>query len=437
MVLGTEDLMKRELVETVFPFTRVDEFQQLLSSPQGLYCGFDPTADSLHIGNLVSILALIHGQRAGHRPIAVIGGATGLIGDPSGKERDREPMKAEDIENNIVKIMENVERVFQNHAQHISHNSRGLTPVKILNNRDWYKAHDVISFMSTNGRYFRLGEMISRSSVQSRLNSKWGISLTEFMYQVFQSYDWLHLFQHHNCSIQIGGNDQTGNIISGFDLVHGVTEKFVFGFTVPLLLSQTGVKLGKTEGNSVWLDPDKTSPYQFYQYFLNVSDASVEKYLKLLTVLGHDEIQSIMKQQIATPDKRPGQKKLAEQVTLLVHGDSGLKLAQQCTEVLFGDGLTHLRQMKIQDLQQLFDNAATFDVPYNPKMNVKELGLAIGCFSKPEEAERVIKSGGLKINQIRVTDPLVAIETGEFVLPNNITLVKMGKKRYYMVRWLM
>ncbi|XP_035825378.1 tyrosine--tRNA ligase, mitochondrial isoform X2 [Aplysia californica] len=435
-VLNLDDLIKRGLIENVFPNTRPEELQQLLSTPQGWYCGFDPTANSLHIGNLVSLVALIQGQRAGHSPVAVIGGATGLIGDPSGKTADRVPMKAEDVENNIESLMENMERIFHNHAEYINEDTRKLTSHRILNNHDWYREQDVISFMSSTTRHFRLGEMISRHSVQSRLQSKAGISLTEFMYQVFQAADWLHLLQHHNCSIQVGGNDQTGNISSGFDLIHKVTGKYVFGLLVPLLLSPSGEKLGKSTGNSLWLDPNRTSPFELYQFFVNLPDSTVERYLKLLTFLSLDEIEAVMLQQNQSPEHRHGQRQLAEQVTLLVHGEEGLRSALRCTEVLFGDAVSHLRQMALSDLQQLFVNASTSDVTHDPQMTLQELCMAIGCFSRDADAERIIKAGGVYVNQGRVSDPSAVLASGDFILPNNITLVRVGKKNYFIVRWV-
>ncbi|CAL1542803.1 unnamed protein product [Lymnaea stagnalis] len=429
------ELNKRGLIESVFPDQRIPDLLRLFSSPQSLYCGYDPTADSLHIGNLLSLIALLHGQRAGHSPIAVIGGATALIGDPSGKNTDRVPMKAEDVENNIIALMKNVECIVDNHKKYIYKGIKPLPDFRILNNSQWYLHQNIITFLATTGRHFRVGEMISKHSVKSRLNSKEGISCTEFMYQVFQAYDWLHLFQTYNCTIQVGGNDQTGNISAGFDLINKVTKQHAFGLLVPLLLTASGEKLGKSSGNSLWLNPNKTSPYELYQHFFNLPDSDVEKYLQLFTFLPMEEIQAIMTKQNRAPDQRHGQKKLAEQITLLVHGEAGIDSALRCTEILFGDAIPALVQMTFQELQQLFRNAPTSEIIYNPELTVFDLCQQIKCFSRVEDAVRIIKAGGLYINQQRVTEPDYVLRDGEHILHNNITLIRVGKKNYYVVRW--
>ncbi|RUS83692.1 hypothetical protein EGW08_008540 [Elysia chlorotica] len=425
-------LRNRGICESVFPNTRPDEIMQLMSCPQALYCGFDPTADSLHIGNLLSLIVLLHGQRAGHTPIAVLGGATALIGDPSGKSKERRAMSAEEVENNILGLMENVERIFRNHS---NFNHFFFPPHRIFNNRDWYKGQDIISFLSTTGRHFRLGEMLSKSSVQSRLNSKEGISCTEFMYQVFQASDWLHLYQNHNCSIQVGGNDQTGNIASGFDLIHRITNKYVFGLLVPLILSPSGEKLGKSTGNAVWLDPKKTSPFDFYQYFLNLPDSTLEKFLQLFTFIPSEEISKIVESHLSSPEKRAGQKILAENVTKLVHGDTGLESAQRCTDVLFGKSVSALSAMELAELQQLMKNAPTTELPAASDLCLKDLCLKIKCFSNEADAERIICAGGVYLNLQRVTDPQLQVGKAGHILPNHITLVRVGKKNFHLVRW--
>ncbi|XP_059139676.1 tyrosine--tRNA ligase, mitochondrial-like [Physella acuta] len=431
------DLTKRGLFESVFPDQRIPDLPRLLSSPQSIYCGFDPTADSLHIGNLLSLIALIHGQRAGHNPIAVIGGATVVIGDPSGKTKDREPIQAEVIENNVIALMENVNRIVHNHEQYICRDKKPLPKFRILNNKEWYSDQNVITFLATVGRQFRVGEMIAKHSVKSRLNSKQGISCTEFMYQVFQAYDWLHLYRNYNCSIQIGGGDQMGNISSGFDLIDKVTKKQVFGLLVPLLLTSGGEKLGKSSGNSLWLDPTKTSPYELYQYFFNIADSDVERYLKLFTFLPLSEIEAIMEKQNRSPEQRHAQRKLGEQVTLLVHGEDGIDSALKCTEVLFGDAVPAIASMKLTDLQQLFKNASTSELIYDPEMTVFELCVKIKCFKREGDVERTIKEGGVYINQQRFTEPYHILREREHILPNNITLVRVGKKTYHVVHWLM
>ncbi|CAG5132949.1 unnamed protein product, partial [Candidula unifasciata] len=428
-------LNQRGLCESVFPDTRLPDLVNLLSSSQSVYCGFDPTADSLHIGNLLSIMVLLHGQRAGHHPIAVIGGATALIGDPSGKTEDRVALRAEDVENNVLAIMENIQRVVSNHRELLEEGDRKLPEFRILNNSEWYKNKNIISFLATIGRHFRVGDMMARHSVKSRLNSKEGISCTEFLYQIFQAYDWLHLFEKYNCTLQVGGNDQTGNISSGFDLIRKVHKKYVFGLMVPLMLSSGGEKLGKSAGNSLWLNPTKTSPYELYQHFFNIKDNEVEPYLKLFTFLSLDEIAAIMQEQNKHPDERPGQKKLAEQITLLVHGKAGLDSAQRCTDVLFGNSVSALTAMGLPELLQLLKDAPTTEVVYESELTVCEMCLRIKCFKEELTAKKIIKEGGLYINQQRVTQQDHTMRDGEYILPSNITLVRVGKKNYHIVKW--
>jgi len=447
--LSLEQFQERGLVEQVYPSTRLDELPEFLSRPQGMYCGFDPTADSLHIGNLISILVLLHGQRAGHYPIIVIGGATGMIGDPSGKNSERVAMLAEDVEKNAVKLTENVNRIFHNHAEYIHKDKSSLNPHRVLNNADWYKNLNIIQFMSTTGRYFRLGQMLSKQSVKSRLEApRGGMSLTEFMYQAFQGSDWLHLFNEYDCGIQVGGNDQTGNIASGFELIRDVTEKFTYGLLVPLLLDEKGRKLGKSTGNSVWLDPHKSSPFDMYQYFFNMSDANVERFLKLLTFLTKEEIESVMLEQQKDSSKRYGQKKVAQEVTLLVHGESGLNAAVLSTEVLFGsDPITSLKKMSFEDLQQLFGKSSTAYLKFDSQMSIFELCDIIapmtgfgGFKQKGKDGLKdrildLIKSGGFYINQQRVNNPDAVLGDGNYVLHNDVTLIRLGKKNYTLVSW--
>ncbi|XP_013094924.2 tyrosine--tRNA ligase, mitochondrial-like isoform X1 [Biomphalaria glabrata] len=428
-------LNKRGLVENIFPDQRIPDLQKMLQTPQTIYCGFDPTADSLHIGNLLSLMVLLHGQRAGHNPIVVLGGATVMIGDPSGKTKERPLLEADDVEKNIIALMENVQRVTDNHSKFIYKGSKPLTDFRYLNNADWYKNINMVSFLSSFGRYFRVGEMITKHSVKSRLNSKEGITCTEFMYQIFQAYDWYHLFQKYNCTIQVGGNDQTGNISAGFDLIDKITKKHVFGLLIPLLLAPGGEKLGKSSGNSLWLDPKKSSPFEFYQYFFNLPDTEVEKYLKIFTFLPLTEIESIMEKQNRSPEQRVAQKKLAEQMTLLVHGESGIDSALRCTEVLFGDAIPALTAMSYTELQQLFRSAPSTEIIYDPEITVYDLCQRIKCFTKTEDIERIIKSGGVYINQQRITEPNHVLRDGQHILPNHITLVRVGKKNFYVVRW--
>lgn len=290
-------------------------------SPQCIYAGFDPTADSLHIGNLLVLMNLLHWQRGGHQVIALVGGATGLIGDPSHRTNERDQLDQDIINSNIAGIRKNIETIFENHEKYFyKEESFPLKPVTIVNNIDWYNNVNVIDFVRSVGRHFRMGTMLIKSSVESRLKSDSGMSFTEFTYQIFQAYDWLCLFKKYNCRFQVGGSDQLGNIVAGHELISRASKKDVFGLTLPLITSEGGKKFGKSLGNAVWLSPKKSSSFQLYQFFIRTTDADVENYLKLFTFLSLNYIKQLMIEHQAKPDLRKAQKILAENVTLLVHG---------------------------------------------------------------------------------------------------------------------
>lgn len=292
-------LGSRGMLQSIFPEERNIELEKLLtSSPQTLYCGFDPTADSLHLGNLVSIMVLLHCHRAGHKSIALVGGATAMIGDPSDKTTDRPALKTNLVETNRKGIERDLRTIFENYDK-LFHNpaEKELSPLKIVNNGDWYKKLNVIDFFCTTGRFFRMGDLLTKKTIKKRLESDEGLNLTEFLYQVFQAFDWLHLYHKYRCNIQIGGSDQMGNIKSGFDLLGKFFKEHFFGITTPLLTAPNGDKLGKSEGNALWLNPDKTSPFELYQFFFRLPDTEVEKYLKLFTFYSEKELLEIMAKQ--------------------------------------------------------------------------------------------------------------------------------------------
>lgn len=428
-------LHERGVFQSMIPEERGPDFANKLSSPQAIYCGFDPTAESLHIGNLVAIIALIHCQRAGHQPIAVVGGATAHIGDPSGKTKDREEISAETVEQNIIGLTENLDRIFTNHALHLWKDDRDLKDVKILNNRSWYDDMNVIEFLTKIGRYFRMNSMLNKHSVKSRLGSQAGMSFTEFTYQTFQSYDWLYLLKNHDCYIQIGGHDQYGNITAGMDLIDKALKERTFGLTLPLITTSQGHKVGKSEGNALWLDPNKTTPYELYQYFLNIQDTDVGQYLKLFTFLPDSDIDSILRNHQCEPEKRKAQKLLAEKVLILVHGEEGLLEAQRWTEAFFSDSPEALLHLSDNDLSRLFNNAPTIDLLLQDDITVLDLVMKSKCLDREVDAIRMIKAGGIYLNQVRVTDPDFLLTFGQHILPNKITLLRKGKKTYYIIRW--
>ncbi|XP_064603054.1 tyrosine--tRNA ligase, mitochondrial-like isoform X2 [Liolophura sinensis] len=430
-------LHDRGIFQSVFPEESTARLlQQLESAPQSVYCGFDPTADSLHIGNLLTIIALLHCQRAGHKPIILLGGATALIGDPSGKGKDRESISAAQVEKNVRSITDSLKRILSNHQQCLwKIHTDSIYPVRILNNADWYRDKPVVEFLSEVGEHFRMGTMLNRHSVSSRLQSGAGMSFKEFSYQVFQSYDWYHLLRTHNCCIQIGGGDQLGNIVAGYDFISKVTRQKVFGLTTPLITTTAGNKLGKTAGNAIWLDSKRTSPFQLYQFFLNLPDTEVERYLTLFTFLSHKEIDEVMKKQ-KTPESRPAQTTVAEQVTLLVHGDDGLDAAKRWTEVLFGNKVEALSKMGQSELCQLFENTPTTELLFEHGLTVMDVCIKAGCFTREVDAERTIQEGGVSFNYQRVTSPDFVLIPGQHILSNNITLIRLGKKTYYIIKWL-
>lgn len=288
--------------------------------PQCVYAGFDPTAESLHVGNLLVLINLLHWQRCGHQVIILLGGATGLIGDPSYRKSERVEIEEIILKENLNSIKENIVNILRNHQKYFSKSQRNLLPVQILNNIEWYKDKNVLSFIKEIGKYFRMGTMLGRASVQSRLQSESGMSFTEFTYPLFQGYDWLHLQKTYNCNFQIGGQDQMGNIVSGYDLVSRYIKKHVYGMTLPLVTAEGGKKFGKSTGNAVWLSPSKSSSFQLYQYFVRTEDADVEKFLHFFTFLPIRYINEIVEAHFKKPELRTAQKILAEKVTLLVHG---------------------------------------------------------------------------------------------------------------------
>lgn len=315
-------LKERGLLTSIFP-DQVEAFTKFISAnSQTCYCGFDPTASSLHIGNLLALIFLLHAQRSGHSPIVVIGSATALIGDPSGRSSERNLLENNVIIENTEKIQKKISDVFKNHEELFWKDANSKLPkLKILNNIKWYENTNIIQFLSKYGKHLRMGDLLSRKQIETRLASKEGISYTEFSYQVFQAYDWLHLNRAYGCNVQIGGNDQTGNMKTGHELISKIDPKSnTFSITLPIVTSEKGEKLGKSAGNAVWIDENLMSSFEFYQFFVNVSDQMVETYLKIFTFLSISEINDLMSKHKEKPHLYTAQKKLASELTRLVHG---------------------------------------------------------------------------------------------------------------------
>lgn len=430
-------LHERGMYEDIFPDDSTNDIVDLLNkSPQCVYAGFDPTADSLHVGNLLILMNLLHWQRAGHQVIALMGGATGLIGDPSHRKSERVEIERYAIEENIKSITRNIETIFNNHEDYFWRDRNvALMPPIIINNLEWYTDVNVIEFVRNVGKYFRMGTMLGRSSVQSRLNSDEGMSFTEFTYQVFQAYDWLQLMKSYKCRFQIGGSDQMGNIMSGYDLITKSTRKEVYGITLPLITAEGGKKFGKSLLNAVWLSPTRSSSFQLYQYFFRTKDSDVEKFLKLFTFIPLNNIADIVKTHMNDPEQRRAQKLLAEQVTRLVHGEDGLLAAKRASAALYDKSIESFVRLNASELRDVFEGANIVDILCQPGITVYELVKKARCFKTDHDAERIITAGGFYVNHQRITNLNEVIVPGIHILSNNLSLLRVGKKTYHIVRW--
>lgn len=418
------DLKRRELfVQCTAPEIEA----HLARGPATGYIGFDPTADSLHVGSLTQLINLMRFQRAGHRPIAVVGGATGLIGDPSGKESERTLLSREQLDANLAGMRAQIER-FIDLAP-----GRGI----VVNNFDWLGDVRLLDFLRDIGKHFSVNQMIARDSVRMRLETReHGISYTEFSYMLLQSYDFLALFDRYNCTLQMGATDQWGNIVSGADLVRRLRNAEVFGLTTPLVTRADGRKFGKSEGGNIWLDPRRTSPYQFYQFWINQEDADVERYLKMFTFLPVDEIGEAVRAHQAAPEQRKAQALLAAETTRLVHGEAALASAKRTTDVLFSkDG--DLRSLSESELRDAFAGAPSTTLPA-AKLGTHDasvVGVAAdaGLYPSRGQAKKDLPNGALAINGVPATD-IARVLTRADVLAGGFIILRKGKKHYHVVR---
>ncbi|XP_046414786.1 tyrosine--tRNA ligase, mitochondrial [Neodiprion virginianus] len=430
-------LYDRGMFQDIFPDTSAGEVIDLLNaSSQTVYAGFDPTADSLHVGNLLVLMNLLHWQRSGHQVIALVGGATGQIGDPSHRKSARTEMEQVLINENIKGISRNIRTIFKNHEELFWEEKKTVKPVMIVNNIEWYKDINALDFLRSVGRYFRLGTMLSKTSVQTRLNSETGMSFAEFSYQVLQGYDWFHLLEKYNCRFQIGGSDQMGNIDAGFDLIGRATDKRVFGLTLPLITTESGEKFGKSAGNAIWLSENKSSSFQLYQFFIRTKDSDVHQLLKFFTFIPLGRISEIMVAHQKNPEQRTAQKILAEHVTRLVHGEAGLKTAQQTTSVLYDKSIESLSSLSADEMVSAFQGATLIEILPEPGLTVLQLSLKANCFPDETNAIRIITAGGFYINHQRIQNIEEIITPGVHIMPNNLTMIRVGKKTYYIVKWI-
>ncbi|XP_055303989.1 tyrosine--tRNA ligase, mitochondrial [Sitodiplosis mosellana] len=433
------NLFDRGFVKEVFPPDSRHKIEEITTeSPQSIYAGFDPTADSLHIGNLLVIIGLLHFQRAGHHPIALVGGATGIIGDPSGKSTERNALETKELKHNLSCIKKQLHKIFDNHRKYLwNEKVQGkLNAVKYVDNAEWYEKMSFLDFIGSIGRHFRLGDMLNLTSVRSRMESDEGISFTEFSYQVCQSYDWWQLFKHHKCRFQLGGADQLGNISAGYRLIKRLeSNKNAFGITIPILTTRDGKKLGKSEGNAIWLHPEKTSPFSLYQFFVRTPDDEVENLLKMLSFFSLEEINEIMIEQNKATHLRLAPKKLAEQLTLLIHGEDGLKKAQQVTAALYDGDFAALSSLSQAEMKSIFVGAKVHEILLEPGMTVLDLVLKAKIYKHDREAMRYITQGGFYINQNRCKNIAEVISPAVHILANNFTLLRTGSRNYFIISW--
>jgi tyrosyl-tRNA synthetase len=387
-----------------------------------LYSGFDPTAASLHVGHLLPILTLARAQRLGHRPIALVGGGTGLIGDPSFKAAERALLTLEQVKANVAGVRPQLERFLD---------FGGATAAVLIDNADWLSRLGAIEFLRDVGKHFTVNAMIARESVKRRIESADGISYTEFSYPLLQSYDYLVLHDRFGCSLQIGGSDQWGNITAGMDLVRRVRGARVHGLVLPLLMTAAGSKFGKTEAGSVWLDPAMTRPYEFYQFWINTADADAVKYLKFFTFLPTDAIAELERATAQAPERRQAQVELARAVTRLVHGEEAVREAEAATEALFGGDLS---EMTAEQLAGVFPNVPSSTVAYSADgWPLVELLASSGIAGSKGEATRLIRGGVVYVNNQRITDEKARVSP-EAAVEGRLFVVRKGKRDNYLIR---
>ena len=420
-----EELRWRGMLQDIMPDTE----EQLNKEMTSAYIGFDPTSDSLHIGSLVPILLLVHLQKAGHKPIALVGGATGMVGDPSGKSEERNLLSEDILLHNQAGVKKQLEKF-------LDFDASKPNAAEMVNNYDWFKEIDFLSFIRDVGKHITVNYMMSKDSVRKRIEGESGISFTEFTYQLIQGYDFYWLYKNKNCKLQMGGSDQWGNITTGTELIRRKIGGEAFAFTCPLVTKADGGKFGKTEKGNIWLDAKKTSPYQFYQFWLNASDDDAKKWIKLFTLLPTETIDALIAEHEAAPHQRLLQKKLAEELSVFVHGREDYDFAVKASEILFSnDTAAVLQSLNEEQLLQVLDGV--------PTVNISKEQLAAGydlvsflsdsqIFPSKGEAKKMLQAGGLSVNKVKigVEKTLLAVED---LLQGKYVLVQKGKKNYYLV----
>ncbi len=424
-----EELKWRGMIHDIMPGT-----EELLEKEVTLgYIGFDPTADSLHIGHMVQVMLLVHFQRSGHVPVALVGGATGMIGDPSGKSEERNFLDEETLRRNQECIRTQL-------ARFLDFSPERKNRAIMVNNYDWMKDYSFLGFIREIGKHITVNYMMAKDSVKKRLgaDAKEGMSFTEFSYQLVQGTDFLHLYNELGCRLQMGGSDQWGNIVTGTELIRRKTGGEAFAMTCPLITKSDGTKFGKTESGNVWLDPEKTSPYHFYQFWLNVSDEDAAKYIKIFTLLDRVTIEELTEAHSDAPHERILQKRLAEEMTVMVHSRDDYEAAVEASQILFGKGTTEsLKRMNESTFLSVFEGVPVFDI----SMEVIGRGVSAAdlcaehsaVFASKGELRRLVQGGGMSINKVRIDNPDMVIGA-DMLLNNKYLLVQKGKKNYYLLR---
>jgi len=418
-----DELQWRGLIQDITPGTK----EQLEKEPTTGYVGFDPTADSLHIGNLVPIMLLTHLQRAGHKPVALVGGATGRVGDPSGKTAERQLLTADMIDQNLNGQKAQLERFLKF--------GEGPTDALMVNNFDWFKDWTFLDFIREVGKHITVNYMLAKDSVKNRLES--GMSFTEFSYQLIQGFDFFHLNKAHNVKLQMGGSDQWGNITTGIELTRRLGGGDVFAFTAPLIKKADGSKFGKSEGGNVWLDAEKTSPYKFYQFWLNASDEDMVNFIKVFSLKSREEIESLITTHSAAPHERLLQRSLAEELTTRIHGDEALAAAIEASNILFGKAASDsLRRLSERDFLDIFQGVEQVEIPRatlsTPIDMITFLSETTGFTASKSEARRALQENSVSINKEKVVDS-DTVSTDQLINDRYI-LLQRGKKKYFIVR---
>lgn len=412
------------MIQDIMPGTE----EQLLKEMTTVYIGFDPTADSLHIGSLVPILLLVHLQKAGHKPIALVGGATGMIGDPSGKSEERNLLSLEVLNKNVAGVKAQLEK-------YLDFNPSLPNAAEMANNYDWFKDIRFLDFIRDIGKHISVNYMMAKDSVKNRLENESGMSFTEFTYQLIQGYDFYWLFNHKNCKLQMGGSDQWGNIVTGTELIRRKSGGEAFAFTCPLIKKADGGKFGKSEKGNIWLDPARTTPYQFYQFWLNATDADAENWIKIFTFLPENEVNSLTAAHYAKPEDRLLQKTLAREVTIFVHGKEEYEKAVETTQKLFADMKAPAGSLSEEDLESI-EGIISHDYPLSKIQEGSELLNILtetAIFKSKGDAKKMIQNGGVSVNRIKVTDQQFMVN-GSNLLHGKYILVQVGKKNYYLIK---